>query len=145
MLTSRLGSFDELRVADLFAGSGALGLEAISRGAAHATFVETSAAAAAVIRGNAQKLGAGDRVRVILGSALALPRADPFDLVFADPPYAAGAGDALVQAVVSAGWIQSGGWLALETSRSDPVSTASLDVEATRDVGRARITLLRHP
>src|SRR5919206_28086 len=64
MLTSRLGSFDGLRVADLFAGSGALGLEALSRGAASATFVENDAKAAAVIRRNAEKLGATDRIRI---------------------------------------------------------------------------------
>ena len=58
MLASRLGSFEELRVADLFAGSGALGLEALSRGAATATFVETDAKAQAAIKRNAEKLGA---------------------------------------------------------------------------------------
>ena len=74
MLTSRLGSFEDLRVADLFAGSGALGLEALSRGAARVTFVERDAQAAAAIRRNADKLGATDRVRILSGSALALPR-----------------------------------------------------------------------
>ena len=69
MLASRLGTFEDLRVADLFAGSGALGLEALSRGASHATFVEKDSAAAAVIRRNAAKLGA--EVRVLGGSALA--------------------------------------------------------------------------
>ena len=59
MLASRLGSFEDLRVADLFAGSGALGLEALSRGAATAAFVENDPAAAAVIRRNADKLGRG--------------------------------------------------------------------------------------
>ena len=66
MLTSRLGSFEELRVADLFAGSGALGLEALSRGAAHATFVESDAKASAMIRRNAEKLGAVDRAQAVL-------------------------------------------------------------------------------
>src|SRR3954470_21936905 len=82
MLASRLGSFEDLRVADLFAGSGALGLEALSRGAAHVTFVESDAKAAAVIRRNAEKLGASDRVRVLGSSALSLPSADPFDLIY---------------------------------------------------------------
>src|SRR4051812_39423159 len=91
MLASRLGSFEDLAIADLFAGSGALGFEALSRGAASATFVERDPAAAAAIRRNADKLGAADRVRILGGSALALPRSDPFDLIFADPPYASGA------------------------------------------------------
>ena len=105
MLVSRLGSFDELRVADLFAGSGALGLEALSRGAASATFVESDAKAAAAIRRNAEKLGASDRVRVIAGSALSLPRSEPFDLIFADPPYAAGSGTAVVASIAAGGWL----------------------------------------
>ena len=92
MLASRLGSFEDLRVADLFAGSGALGFEALSRGAASATFVESDAGAAAAIRRNAERLGASERARIIAGSALTLPRSEPFDLIFADPPYAIGSG-----------------------------------------------------
>ena len=93
MLASRLGTFEDLRVADLFAGSGALGLEALSRGAAHGDLRrERCAAAAARSSRNADKLGAIDRVQILGGSALALPRAEPFDLIFADPPYAAGLG-----------------------------------------------------
>ena len=90
MLSSRLGSFDDLRVADLFAGSGALGFEALSRGVASVTFVESNRKAAEVIRRNAERLGT--EVRVISGSALALPRSQSFDLILADPPYAAGSG-----------------------------------------------------
>lgn len=143
MLASRLGSFEELRVADLFAGSGALGLEALSRGAAAATFVESDTQAAAAIRRNAQKLGAGERVRVIGGSALALPRSEPFDLVFADPPYAEGSGSAVVRAVAAAGWLAHGGWMSVETSRNDEVDPGGLSIDVVRDVGRARLTLLR--
>src|SRR5947208_7837179 len=119
MLASRLGSFEELRVADLFAGSGALGLEALSRGAASATFVEQDPKAAAVIRRNAEKLGAA--VQVLGGSALALPRAEPFDLVLADPPYSAGSGTAAVEAVAMAGWLAPGGWMSVESSRDEVV------------------------
>src|SRR5207253_2225972 len=98
-----LGSFEDLRVADLFAGSGALGLEALSRGAAHATFVESDARAATAIRRNAGKLGA--TVQLLSGTALALPRSEPFHLVFADPPYAPGSGTAVVASVIKAGWL----------------------------------------
>lgn len=143
MLASRLGSFGDLRVADLFAGSGALGLEALSRGAASATFVESDREAAASIRRNAEKLGAADRVRVIGGSALSLPRSDPFDLIFADPPYAAGSGSSVVRSVVNAGWLARGGWLSVETSKGDVVEPAELALDTSRPVGRARITLLR--
>ena len=145
MLASRLGSFEELRVADLFAGSGSLGLEALSRGAAHATFVENDAAASAVIRRNADKLGAGDRVRIVGGSALALPRSAPFDLIFADPPYQPGSGTAVVSAVADAGWLAPGGWMSVETSRDDIVAAGELSLDVERTAGRARLTLLRRP
>ena len=145
MLASRLGSLEDLRVADLFAGSGALGLEALSRGAAHATFVERDTAAIAVIRQNADKLGATDRSRVLTSSALALPASEPFDLIMADPPYQTGAGSAVIAAIEKAAWLAPGGWMSVETSRADDVAPGNLIVEAQRDVGRARLTLLRRP
>jgi 16S rRNA (guanine966-N2)-methyltransferase len=145
MVVSRLGSFEDLRVADLFAGSGALGLEALSRGAASATFVEIDARAGAAIRRNVEKLGAGGRVRLIAASGLQLPRSEPFDLIFADPPYAKGSGSAVAHSVQNAGWLSPGGWLIIETSRGDLVDGAGLELDATREVGRARITLLRCP
>jgi 16S rRNA (guanine966-N2)-methyltransferase len=143
MLASRLGSFEDLRVADLFAGSGALGFEALSRGAACATFVENDPAAAAVIRRNSEKLGAS--AQVLSGSALALPRSEPFDLIFADPPYIAGSGSVVAQSVIQAGWLAPGGWMSVETARGASVDPVELTVETTRDIGRARLTLLRRP
>lgn len=143
MLASRLGSLEQLRVADLFAGSGALGLEALSRGARAAVFVEHDAEAVAAIRHNVAKLGAGHRVQLIPGSALALPRCEPFDLIFADPPYAAGSGSAVVHSIVNAGWLARGGWLSVETARGEIVDPAELALDTGRDVGRARLTLLR--
>jgi 16S rRNA (guanine966-N2)-methyltransferase len=143
MLASRLGTFEDLRVADLFAGSGALGLEALSRGAQSVTFIESDPKAAAIIRRNADSLGAP--VQILGGSALALPRSEPFDLILSDPPYAAGSGSAVVAAVVQASWLASGGWMSVETGRDDAVDRGELILEATRDVGRARLTLLRRP
>jgi 16S rRNA (guanine966-N2)-methyltransferase len=145
MLASRLGSFEDLRVADLFAGSGALGLEALSRGAGSATFVENNSAAAKAIKRNAEALGASDRVQILGGSALALARSDPFDLILADPPYSSGSGSAALQAVINAGWLAPGGWMSVETARGDSVDPLGLIIEATRDVGRAKLTLLRRP
>ena len=145
MLASRLGLFEGLRVADLFAGSGALGLEALSRGAAFACFIDNDSKAAAAIRANAAELGAADRLEVRGGSALALPRSEPFDLIFADPPYAAGSGTAAVQSVTTSGWLAPGGWIAVETARDDAVDPGALTLEADRVVGRARLSLLRLP
>jgi 16S rRNA (guanine966-N2)-methyltransferase len=143
MLASRIGSFEDLRVADLFAGTGALGLEALSRGAAYATFVESDPAAAAVVRRNADRLGAA--IQLLSASALALPRSEPFNLVFADPPYGEGSGSAVVRSVLEAGWLARGGWMSIETKRADALDPAGLEIEAVRDVGRARLTLLRRP
>lgn len=85
-----LGSLDlvrDARVADLFAGSGALGIEALSRGAAHCTFVERDRAAVRVLRSNLAALGLDDRSRVVVGDARVLARSIDADLVLADPPY----------------------------------------------------------
>jgi 16S rRNA (guanine966-N2)-methyltransferase len=145
MLVSRLGSFEGLRVADLFAGSGAFGFEALSRGAAFACFVENDAAAAAAIKANAAELGATNRVQILGGSALALPGSEPFDLMFADPPYAPGSGTAAAQAVATAGWLAPGGWMAVETARDDKVEPGDWTLDADRSVGRARLSLVRLP
>ena len=142
MLASRIGTFDGMRVADLFAGSGALGLEALSRGAAFACFVEQDMHAIAAIRTNIEALGAVKRAQLLARSASALPSSQPFDLIFADPPYSAGSGSAVVEEVLRAGWAKPGTWLAIETERGEAVQPAGCTVEAEREVGRARITLL---
>jgi 16S rRNA (guanine966-N2)-methyltransferase len=144
MLASRLGSFEGLRVADLYAGSGALAFEALSRGAARAVLVENDRAALDAINANAAKLGAIASIELRAMSAARLPRQAPFDLVFADPPYEKGLGTAVAKAVAEAEWLNPGGWLAIETAKGDPVEAPpGLSIEATRDVGRARLTLLR--
>jgi 16S rRNA (guanine966-N2)-methyltransferase len=142
MLASRLGSFEDLVVADLFAGSGALAFEALSRGAAAATVVETDAAARKTIEANAATLGA--EVTLLACSALKLPRvAEPFDLIFADPPYAVGSGSAVRAAVEQAGWLAPGGWMVVETAKGEPVEPGTLRLDAERDTGPARLTLLQ--
>jgi len=144
MLASRLGSFDGLRVADLYAGSGALGLEALSRGAAHVTFVENDRAALGAIEANVKALEAQDRAVVRAMSAKSLPGAAVFDLLFADPPYGAGSGSAAAEAVAGAQWLSPGGWMAVETARGEDVAAPEgWTIDATRDVGRAKLTLLR--
>src|SRR5688500_18612959 len=91
MLQSRLGSLEELQVADLFAGTGALGLEALSRGAAFCTFVEKEREAHDMLRRNIDKLGAGDRADIRAQAVEhAPPPRRPCDLILMDPPYASG-------------------------------------------------------
>lgn len=88
-LESELGGFAGLRVLDLFAGSGALGLESVSRGADFAQFVESDAKAAAVVKANIRELGANAAVaRTKAAAFVEAPSAAEFDLVFVDPPYA---------------------------------------------------------
>ncbi len=143
MLASRIGSFDDLRVADLFAGSGALGLEALSRGASHATFVENDRLALEAIRANIAALKAGASADVRPLSATSLPPTQSFDLVLADPPYAVGSGTSVVNAVRGAGWLVQGGWLAIETDAHEAVDAGDWAINAERRVGRARLTLIR--
>ena len=143
MLTSRLGSFDQLRVADLYAGSGALGLEALSRGADFACFVEQDARAVAAIRANVDALGASGRTLVLARSAEKLPPQQPFDLTFADPPYGRDSGSAALRHIIDAGWAAPGGWIVIETQRGDSLDPQGCTVDSERDVGRARLTFLR--
>lgn len=144
MLTSRLGSFEGLTVADLFAGSGALGLEALSRGAASAIFVEQDAAALRALRGNIANLHAQDRCDVRAASVLALGRAKTMpDVFLLDPPYESGAGAVALDKLNRLGWIAPGAWISVETARTETIDVKGLTVEATRDSGKARLHLLR--
>ena len=137
MLASRVGSFEGLSVADIFAGSGALGLEALSRGAARCTFVENDRAALDAIRRNLAALGTEADIRA--GNAEHLRLTAPLDLVFLDPPYASGLADKVLPNLPLA----SGAWVSVETGRGEQVSGPSLSVEAERMHGKAKITLLR--
>lgn len=143
MLASRVGSFEGLAVADLFAGSGALGLEALSRGAASCLFVEQDKAAIDALRANIAKLGAaGTDVRA--GSVLALgPARAPLDIVMMDPPYGTGAGAVAADKLARLGWMGPATWLSIETAKAEAVEVAGFTVEADRHHGRARLTLLR--
>lgn len=144
MLTSRLGSWEELTVADLFAGSGALGLEALSRGAAKAVFVEQDAAAIRALRANIAALHAQAQCDVRAASVLALgPVPAPLDVVMLDPPYGSGAGPVAIERLKRLGWIGAGTWVSLETHADEPAGVRSLEIDAERKVGKARLTLMR--
>ena len=144
MLVSRIGSFEGLAVADLFAGSGALGLEALSRGAATCLFVEQDAAAIRALRANIAALRAPERCEVRAGSVLALgPAKVPLDLLLLDPPYASGAGAVALEKMLRLGWIGPASWISLETGSAEAVTVKGFAVQAERKVGKAKITLLR--
>lgn len=144
MLVSRLGSFEGLAVADLFAGSGALGLEALSRGAASALFVEQDAPAIRAIRSNISALQVQSRCDVKAASVLTLGIAKaPLDVVFLDPPYGTGAGAVAIDKLVRLGWIGESTWVCLETAANEIPNVRSCVVDAERKVGKALITLMK--
>jgi 16S rRNA (guanine966-N2)-methyltransferase len=144
MLASRLGSFDGLRVVDLFAGSGALGLEALSRGAAHCLFVEHDKAALDALRVNIAKLGAGAAAEVRATSVMALgPARETVDVMLLDPPYASGAGAVALDKLGRLGWAGPATWISLETAKPEAVEIAGFTIDAERVHGKAKITLLR--
>lgn len=144
MLTSRLGDFAGLQVADLFAGSGTLGLEALSRGAEHCLFVEQDRAAVDVIRANITALGAQARTRVETGSVMQMRAATrPMDLILADPPYQSGAGEVALDRLLRLGWIGPETWIAVETGFKENFAVKGLILDADRRVGKGKLSLLR--
>src|SRR5688500_12874885 len=144
MLTSRLGDFQGLAVADLFAGSGALGLEALSRGAASCLFVEQDPAAIRALRANIAALRAQQQCEVRAGSVMQLgPAQAPPDLMLLDPPLHGGAGGVALERLHGLGWIGAGTWVALETALDEKVVVKALAIETERKVGMAKLNLLR--
>ena len=141
MLTSRIGSFEALRVADIFAGTGALGLEALSRGAAHAVFVDHDAHAIAAIKKNVAAFGASADVLPLSVSAIGKPRAE-CDILFFDPPYGSGGAGALLEKMTRLGWASRSAWAAIETGADEEVGAGGWTLDATRAYGKARLTVL---
>ncbi|WP_308814181.1 16S rRNA (guanine(966)-N(2))-methyltransferase RsmD [Sphingomonas sp. GV3] len=142
MLASRLGSFEGLAVADLFAGSGALGIEALSRGAASCLFVEQDRAALDALKANLSRLDARGDVRATSVMALGAAPA-PLDLVMMDPPYGTGAGAVALDKLARLGWVGPASWVSIETAREEEIAVAGFAVDASRVHGKARLTLLR--
>jgi 16S rRNA (guanine(966)-N(2))-methyltransferase RsmD len=146
LLTARL-DLGGLSVLDLYAGSGALGLEALSRGAASAVFVESDHRAASVIDKNIAALGVtGATVRRgAVAVVLASSGARPVDLVFADPPYEVHAGEveSVLTALTTAGWTRSGTVAVIERPASGPTLTwpAGWQVWPSRTYGDTRLEL----
>ena len=144
MLVSRLGTLDGLRVLDLFAGSGALGLEALSRGAGHCTFVEQDSAALDALRTNIAKLGAAPQCDVRAQSVMALgPAIAPYDLLLLDPPYRSGAAVVALERCLRLGWLAPGALVTVETAKGEAVAVEGFEAEAERVHGKAMITVLR--
>jgi 16S rRNA (guanine966-N2)-methyltransferase len=119
MLASRLGGFEELSVVDLFAGSGALGIEALSRGAASVQFVERDARAAQALRANLVRLKADQApVNVTDAGSFLQPAGRAHDLVFLDPPFALDLWAALAGQLERGGWLAARAWIYVESPRA---------------------------
>jgi len=133
------------RVADLFAGSGALGIEALSRGAASCLFVESARAAADAIERNVADLGCADRTRLVRTDARrGLPRSEgPFDLVFLDPPYGKNL-DLAALAAAPSGWLAEEALVVIERGAGESApEAAGLERVDDRIWGAARVWFLR--
>jgi 16S rRNA (guanine966-N2)-methyltransferase len=140
----------EARVIDLFAGSGALGFEALSRGAAFCLFVETDEAARGAIRQNVDAMHLFGRTRVHRRDATDLgvrPGADgpAFDLAFLDPPYAKGLGERALARLAAGGWLAPGAVVVFERGAGEAdVAVDGYEALDARDYGAARIDFLRY-
>jgi 16S rRNA (guanine966-N2)-methyltransferase len=130
-------------VLDVFAGTGALGLEALSRGAASAAFIESGRPALAALRANIAACGAGELCRVVVGDALSPPRGSACGLVFLDPPYGQGLVPLALAALAEAGWVAPGALVIAEVAAAErPPTEAPLLAE--RRHGAARLCIWRH-
>lgn len=134
------------RVLDLFAGTGALGLEALSRGAAEVTFVDDGAKALALMKSNIAKMGAGDASRILRQNATRLtPNAGaPFTLVFLDPPYGKGLGEAALTSALKGGWLAPGAMVVWEEGTAVTVPEG-FERADQRKYGDTVVTLMRGP
>ncbi len=135
------------RVIDLFAGSGALGFEAISRGAAFALFVETDSAARGAIRQNIEALSLFGQTRLHRRDATDLGArpaglTDPFDLAFLDPPYGAGLAARALSALVPGGWITPDATVVLECGADEAPAITGFHLEDERIWGAAKVLFL---
>jgi len=135
----------DARVLDAFAGSGALGIEALSRGAVHATFLDNDATAIRLIGENLRKLGETDNARVIRADATRPPPArEACDLVFLDPPYRSGQAAPALAALAEAGWLKPGAIATVELANTeDMLLPTGFDAIDERRYGLARIIILR--
>lgn len=136
------------RVLDLFAGSGALGFEALSRGAAFALFVETDAAARGALRDNIEALGLFGVTRIHRRDATDLGQkpaglSEPFDLVFLDPPYGKGLGEAALGKLQSGGWITPDALIVFECGADETPQTPGFKTLDERSYGAAKVLFLK--
>jgi 16S rRNA (guanine966-N2)-methyltransferase len=134
------------RVLDLFAGTGALGIEAISRGAGFALFIDEGAEARGLIRDNVQAFGLTGRTRIFRRDATRLGEAGtvaPFDVVVADPPYGRGLGEQALAAALAGGWLKPDTVAVLEEDAAVEVKpVAGLEMREIRRIGDTQVVFM---
>jgi 16S rRNA (guanine966-N2)-methyltransferase len=135
----------EARVLDLFAGTGALAVEALSRGAAYAVMVDDGAEARGLQRGHVESLGLGGITRILRRDATKLGQVEPFEpftLAFCDPPYGKGLGEQALASALAGGWLRRGAIVVLEERAGlDIVLPAPLKLLDQRDAGEGQILI----
>jgi 16S rRNA (guanine966-N2)-methyltransferase len=138
------GRLEGARVLDLFAGTGALGLEALSRGAAHCVFIEESAEGRGLIRTNVEAMGLQGRTRIFRRDATSIGEVGtimPFNLVFADPPYGKGLGERALAAALAGGWLKADSLVLVEEAAASPFQPpAGLSLVERRSYGDTVVT-----
>jgi 16S rRNA (guanine966-N2)-methyltransferase len=136
------------RVLDLFAGTGALGIEAISRGAAYTLFVDDGAEARALLRGNVEALGLGGVTRIFRRDATQLGPAhpvEPFGLVFADPPYGRGLAERALASARAGGWLAPGALVVVEEAKDAEIEPSEgFELLERRAYDDSELIFLRH-
>ena len=149
ILAHGIGGFEleGVRVLDLFAGTGAMGFEALSRGARHCQFVDESAEARGLVRSNADKFGVIGQCKIWrrdatdLGPCAPLPK---FDLVFVDPPYGKGLGEKALLSLVQGEWLNNGGIVVLEEiEKAEVPNIAGLTLIDERSYGETKVRFYR--
>jgi len=138
---------EDARVLDLFSGTGALGLEALSRGARFCLFVEEAAEARGLIHANVEKLALTGATKLWRRDATKLGRCapmEPFDLAFLDPPYGKGLADAALAAMVAGDWMKPGALVVVEeTAAAEIAIPDGLEIVDARGLGETRLVFLR--
>lgn len=138
---------DGRRVLDLFAGTGALGLEAMSRGATRAVFIDDHAPSRALIRTNVEAMGLTGTTKIWRRDAANLGphKGEPFDLIFLDPPYRSGLGMAALTSARNGGWVAEGALIVLEIASDEevPAEGALGEVMDDRRYGETRVLIAR--
>ena len=144
MLTSRLGSFEGLHIGDFYAGTGALGLEALSRGARHISFVENERVALAVLKTNITAFEADFDTSVVPQPVENIGVArEACDVVLLDPPYGSNLVPAALARLQAQGWIAPHALISVETGFREELDVPGFSVEVSRKHGKARLHLLR--